>query len=148
MKNITVVGYLANWRETCRGCVVDEGDSQFELAHTTDPAQATELAANMIARGEIEETAAWTVTILLNGLPLVGEEADYYGVGVSDEDREFANSIFDKALVMSMDMIEAHREKKAERAREIARREAELVRERELVQLEELKKKYGTTWTR
>lgn len=67
MTTFTVIAYASNWTESCRGCVVDSGSSNFELkiAYTRDTAI---YAYFKILRQAFDEKFGWDeITVLVNG---------------------------------------------------------------------------------
>lgn len=131
----TVVAYRPNGVDVCRGCLVAQSDSDFEMFSTTNESEVVEC----LARYRVEdltsdyEYSCWEVAVLQNGR--TPEDDDY--------DFDIEHRLGVQATKLAQQKKEQHDNAEEEKQRAAAKKRADEAKQRELKELARLQEKYG-----
>lgn len=148
--SITIAAYRPSGVDTCRGCVMDSWDSDFEMKITDDPEQAIQYVADYYYQNsQMGRQSIYEVNILINGIGGENGEAMYVD-WESDEEGEVREDLVrlikNTARVRCDEKLLKEKQRKEEleaqqkRDRIEASRQAELARLSEKLSPEQLEK--------
>lgn len=125
----TILAYKENWVDTCRGCIMDSGDSDFEFSSFSDINEAIEYASQFRYKSMIEN-GTYQITLLCNGIEY------YYSDVELDIDWE------SKVREIATERYNTYLNKKEKDRLDAIEKEKQREQQKELELLSKLKEKY------
>lgn len=140
----TVIAYMSDGADYCRGCLMDQWGSRFEEIYTEDKEQAINFIVEYLYENKLNEQHSnigiYGITLLINGrrnYDQIWNEADQI---IEDENPEY-QEIMNKAQVISDEKFKINEEKKAQVKIAEQKRAIEAQKTRDLAEFNRLAKK-------
>lgn len=129
----TVLAYLEEGIQSCRGCVTDSWGSDFEWGQFEEFDQALEWAKTIVNKSERHEFSGYDITLL----HVSGHEEHWPNANSGDRFTAYLNAY-------AIDVRNKIKQEKEDAIAERERRDAEYRKQRDLAELERLTKQYGS----
>lgn len=129
----TVLAYLEDGVDSCRGCVMDSWGSEFEWGQFEEFEQALEWSKTIVEKSERHKFSGYDITLL----HVSGDEQRWPDGYSSDRFPTLLNAY-------AIDVRNKIKQEKEDAIAERERRDAEYRKQRDLAELERLTKQYGS----
>jgi len=130
--NYTIVVHKSSGSTSCRGCIMDQWDSDFDMDYFTESEHVVSRAVPYILTNmKDEELGNYEVTILYNGVP-----HNYL-------DDENVPDLYKEACVIARQKANEYKNAKEQKRLEAKQAEQDRKKADDLKLLEKLKKQYG-----
>ena len=143
----TLIAYRENGTDSCRGCIIAQSDSAHKTIITENIDKIALEFANLNFQDKYSEreVCGWEVTILMNGMCIMGYVDDDLYEDCLDLDRvkEITKIIKQKSAEYLAGMIAEHEEETRKKIEAMILQEQEKKLKKELEEYNRLKSKFG-----
>jgi hypothetical protein len=141
--NITVIAYKSSGSTSCRGCVMDQWESDQEIMTFGDRNNAITWAADFYYRNHVNDLGHYELSYIVNGGPSESYYYDGEWLDEYDEWLEEGKNIAKEAARIGAEKYQAYKDQKALEKLKKETAEKELKVKKDLELLAKLKEQYG-----